>query len=60
MRLRAGRRFAVPAICNGTPNLSPNNLLGDGVDINEKPFLATFPYVGTPHQGYEHEHHVTP
>jgi hypothetical protein len=37
----------------GLPNKSPNNQLGDGVDANDKPFLDTFPYVGTPHQGYE-------
>ena len=37
----------------GLPNLSPNNQLGDGVDSNDKPLLSTFPYVGTPHQGYE-------
>ena len=37
----------------GLPNKSPNNLLGDGVDANDKPFLTAFPYVGAPHQGYE-------
>lgn len=37
----------------GLPDLSPNDLLGDGVDTNDVPFLSTFPYVGTPHQGYE-------
>ena len=37
----------------GLPNKSPNNLLGDGVDGNDKPFLTAFPYVATPHQGYE-------
>jgi hypothetical protein len=41
----------------GVPNRSPNNLLGDGVDANDMPFLASFPYVATPHQGYEHTHH---
>jgi len=41
----------------GLPNRSPNNLLGDGVDTNDVPFLGSFPYVGTPHQGYEHVHH---
>jgi hypothetical protein len=41
----------------GLPNLSPNNTVGDGVNENDMPFLASFPYVGTPHQGYEHEHH---
>ncbi|HEU0020785.1 MAG TPA: DUF4331 domain-containing protein, partial [Dehalococcoidia bacterium] len=41
----------------GLCNLSPNNQLGDGVDQNDVPFLAKFPYVGTPHQGFEHNHH---
>jgi hypothetical protein len=43
--------------CGGNANRSPNNLLGDGVDANETMFLTTFPYVATPHQGYEHGHH---
>ena len=37
----------------GLPDKSPNDLLGDGVDANDKPFLGRFPYVATPHQGYE-------
>jgi hypothetical protein len=37
----------------GLPNKSPNNLLGDGVDKNDKPFLTTFPYAASPHQGYQ-------
>lgn len=37
----------------GLPNKSPNNLVGDGVDVNEKAFMPTFPYMATPHQGYE-------
>jgi hypothetical protein len=37
----------------GLPNLSPNNLLGDGVDANDKSFESTFPYVAAPHQGYQ-------
>jgi hypothetical protein len=41
----------------GLCNLSPNNVLGDGVDANEKPFLTTFPYLASPHQGYDHRHH---
>ena len=42
----------------GVPNRTPNNLLGDGVDENDMPFLSAFPYVG-PRRigGYEHEHH---
>jgi Domain of unknown function (DUF4331) len=46
----------VVAACGGNPNRSPNNLLGDGVDGNDRPFKASFPYVGEPHQGYAHEH----
>ena len=41
----------------GLCNLSPNNVLGDGVDANEKPFSTTFPYLASPHQGYDHGHH---
>jgi hypothetical protein len=37
----------------GLPNLSPNNLVGDGVDSNDVPFGSSFPYVAAPHQGYE-------
>jgi hypothetical protein len=32
--------------------------LGDGVDGNDVPFLDSFPYVGTPHAGFQHEHHT--
>jgi hypothetical protein len=38
-------------------NRTPNNLLGDGVDKNEKSFSTTFPYVASPHEGYQHTHH---
>ena len=37
----------------GLPNKTPNNLLGDGVDSNDVSFSGTFPYVASPHQGYE-------
>ena len=40
-----------------TPNNTPNNKLGDGVNANDRPFLAVFPYIATPNQGYEHTHH---
>ena len=43
--------------CGGNANRSPNNLLGDGVDENDRPFHVGFPYAGEPHQGYEHVHH---
>jgi hypothetical protein len=37
----------------GLPNKTPNNALGDGVDVNDKSFLDHFPYVASPFQGYE-------
>ena len=37
----------------GLPDKSPNDLVGDGVDANDVPFSNTFPYVASPHQGYE-------
>jgi hypothetical protein len=40
-----------------TPNNTPNNQVGDGVNENDMPFLGSFPYVATPHQGYDHTHH---
>jgi hypothetical protein len=43
--------------CDGDANRSPNNLLGDGADENDRPFHVNFPYVGEPHPGYEHAHH---
>ncbi len=64
-----GRRLAddvvdveLRAVAGGTPltpafNVSPNNILGDGVNGNDRPFLPQFPYVATPWQGYEHQHH---
>jgi hypothetical protein len=64
-----GRRLAddtpdieLRALAGGTPftpdfNVAPNNKLGDGVNTNDTPFLAQFPYVGTPHQGYASDPH---
>jgi hypothetical protein len=45
------------SFCGGNANRTPNNLLGDGVDANDLPFSPNFPYVASPHQGYEHAHH---
>ncbi|HEU5099551.1 MAG TPA: DUF4331 domain-containing protein [Roseiflexaceae bacterium] len=42
----------------GLPDLSPNNLVGDGVDANEVPFLEHFPYVAPPHAGYDSPLHA--
>jgi hypothetical protein len=48
----------VASSCGGNGNRTPNNLLGDGVDQNDRQFTANFPYLGIPHQGYEHGHHA--
>jgi hypothetical protein len=53
LRALAGGTALTPAF-----NHAPNNILGDGVNENDVPFLAEFPYVGTPHQGYDHNHHA--
>ncbi len=46
------------AVAGGTPftpafNVFPNNALTDGVDANDVEFLTSFPYVGSPHSGYD-------
>jgi hypothetical protein len=55
IELRAFAQGYGPFLNNllGLPNKSPNNLLGDGVDANDMPFLSSFPYVATPHRGYD-------
>ena len=41
----------------GAPfNGFPNNALNDGVDSNDVPYLGTFPFLGTPHEGFVHDH----
>lgn len=47
---------ALPSL--GLPNFTPGNLLGDGVDKNDRKCLSGFPYVGTPHAGYDRVHGV--
>ena len=37
-------------------NVAPNNALGDGVDGPDTPYIAGFPYLWTPHSGFEHAH----
>ena len=43
----------------GLCDLQPNDQIGDGVDGNDKSFLSSFPYVASPHQGYD-SHTATP
>jgi Domain of unknown function (DUF4331) len=50
------------ALAGGTPftadfNISPNNALTDGVDANDVAFLSAFPYLASPHQGYDTRPH---
>jgi hypothetical protein len=52
----AGAAYSVlaPDSFNFNPALA--GVLDDSVDFNDKPYLATFPYASTPHQGQEHVH----
>jgi Domain of unknown function (DUF4331) len=38
----------------------PNNALGDGVDGPDVPFIAGFPFLWTPHSGYDRVHDNAP
>jgi hypothetical protein len=40
----------------GAINCPASLTLGDNVDANDVPYLTHFPYLGTPHQGYDHVH----
>jgi len=48
LRVLAGATTFTP-----TFNVSPNNLLGDGVNTNDRPFRTTFPYLASPWAGYD-------
>ncbi len=37
-------------------NVAPNNLLSDGVDVNDQPFLSVFPFIAVPSQGKDTSH----
>ncbi len=52
----AGAAYSVLAPDSFTFTPALGNVLTDSVDTNDKPYLATFPYVATPHQGQEHAH----
>ena len=39
--------------CGGNAHRTPNDLITDGVDANERAFSPEFPYVATPFSGYE-------
>lgn len=56
LRVAAGVLLPGNACTNGSTavscNTAPNNQLGDGVNQNDKPFKATFPYLASPYDGY--------
>jgi hypothetical protein len=41
-------------------NHTPNNQLGDGVDGPDTPFNPAFPFLATPHSGFDHRHDAAP
>jgi Domain of unknown function (DUF4331) len=41
-------------------NHAPNNQLGDGVDGPDKTYNPAFPFLATPHSGWDHRHDNTP
>jgi hypothetical protein len=47
-RVAAGATTFTP-----TFNVAPNNMLGDGANENDQPFLTVFPFLATPFSGYE-------
>ena len=48
LRVLAGGYALTPSF-----NVAPNNILGDGVNENDRPFLTRFPYLATPWSGYD-------
>jgi len=56
LRAVAGGYGVVLSNALGLPNFSPGNILSDGVQNNDKPCLPNFPYMATPHSGYNDLH----
>lgn len=53
----AGKAFrALTGDASFTYNTALDNVLTDGTTRNDVPFLTTFPYVASPHQGQEWDH----
>ena len=59
LRVLAGVLLGNACGSSGTQNCnqSPNNILGDGVNENDRPFRTTFPYLASPVSGYENPLH---
>lgn len=59
LRVAAGVLFPGTACEGGTQscNQAPNNILGDGVTQNDRPYRTTFPYLAQPWDGYSNPIH---
>ncbi len=47
---------AVAGVLNPSFNHSPNNVLGDGVNVNDAPYRPTFPYLANAPSGRDRRH----
>jgi hypothetical protein len=47
---------AVAGVLNPAFNIAPNNRLGDGVNVNDAPYRATFPYLADGPSGRDRRH----
>ena len=58
-RVAAGVLLPGNACAGGTANCNqaPNNVLGDGVQQNDRSFRTSFPYLASPWSGYENPFH---
>ncbi|MCP9493844.1 MAG: DUF4331 domain-containing protein [Pyrinomonadaceae bacterium MAG19_C2-C3] len=61
LRVLAGVLLPGNACAGGTTpcNAAPNNQVTDGVDVNDRPFRTTFPYLASPVSGYDSPHSRT-
>ncbi len=59
VELRVGAGVLYKALIDPDgPNfdVAPNNILADGVDVNDKPFLDVFPFIALPSEGFDTPH----
>lgn len=57
LRVAAGVLYKALVAPNGPDfDVAPNNLLADGVDVNDLPFLAQFPFLALPSGGKDTPH----
>ena len=47
---------AVAGVFNPAFNKSPNNVLGDGVNVNDAPYRTAFPYLANSPSGRDRRH----